>query len=126
MDPERAVPEIGRVLRDGGRFAVIWTGRDREAGWVRDIERLREPGQPARQAADEHGAQGEGGRRTGHREVSLPDDAMFGHVQTCLLYTSSPGEPNIVTPPWALERAAEIGAGMARSISCLLYTSRCV
>ncbi len=30
-----------------------------------------------------------------------------------------PGEPNIVTPPWALERAAEIGAGMARSISAL-------
>ncbi len=82
MDPERAVPEIGRVLRDGGRFGVIWTGRDREAGWVRDIERLHEPGQPARQAADEHGARGEGGRRTGHREVSLPDDALFGQVQT--------------------------------------------
>ena len=33
MDPDRAVPEIARVLRDGGRLGVIWTSRDRESGW---------------------------------------------------------------------------------------------
>jgi SAM-dependent methyltransferase len=33
LDPERAIPEIARVLGDGGRFGVIWTSRDREAGW---------------------------------------------------------------------------------------------
>ena len=43
MDPELAVPEIGRVLRDGGRFGLIWTSRDREVEWVRDIDLLREP-----------------------------------------------------------------------------------
>jgi SAM-dependent methyltransferase len=43
MDPERAVPEIGRVLRDGGRFGLIWTSRDREVDWVRNLDRL--PGQ---------------------------------------------------------------------------------
>jgi SAM-dependent methyltransferase len=47
MDPGRAVPEIARVLRDGGRFGVIWTSRDHEAGWVRELHRLREPGPPA-------------------------------------------------------------------------------
>ncbi len=41
MDPERAVPEIGRVLRDGGRFGMIWTSRDRETGWVRDMDAFR-------------------------------------------------------------------------------------
>jgi SAM-dependent methyltransferase len=35
LDPGRAVPEIARVLRDGGRFGVIWTGRDRQVDWVR-------------------------------------------------------------------------------------------
>ncbi|OBG18658.1 class I SAM-dependent methyltransferase [Mycobacterium sp. 852002-51057_SCH5723018] len=40
MDHERAVPEIGRVLRDGGRFGVIWTSRDREVDWVRNLVRL--------------------------------------------------------------------------------------
>jgi SAM-dependent methyltransferase len=43
MTPETAVPEIARVLRDGGRFGVIWTSRDRSVDWVRDLDRLREP-----------------------------------------------------------------------------------
>jgi SAM-dependent methyltransferase len=34
MDPERAVPEISRVLRDGGRFGVIWTGRKLDIEWL--------------------------------------------------------------------------------------------
>lgn len=38
MDGEQAVPEIGRVLRDGGRFGLIWTSRDREVDWVRNLD----------------------------------------------------------------------------------------
>ena len=34
MDPRLAVPEIGRVLRDDGRFGVIWTGRQRDIWWL--------------------------------------------------------------------------------------------
>jgi SAM-dependent methyltransferase len=34
MDPELAVPEISRVLRDGGRFGVIWTGREPRIEWL--------------------------------------------------------------------------------------------
>ena len=41
-------PEIGRVLRDGGRFGLIWTSRDREVDWVRDLDRL--PGQDTSEA----------------------------------------------------------------------------
>jgi SAM-dependent methyltransferase len=37
MDPELTVPEITRVLRDGGRFGVLWTSRDRDADWLRDF-----------------------------------------------------------------------------------------
>jgi SAM-dependent methyltransferase len=44
MTPDLAVPEIARVLRDGGRFGVIWTSRDREVDWVRELDLLREPG----------------------------------------------------------------------------------
>jgi SAM-dependent methyltransferase len=40
MDADLAVPEIARVLRDGGRFGLIWTSRDREVDWVRDLDRL--------------------------------------------------------------------------------------
>jgi SAM-dependent methyltransferase len=38
LDPERAVPQIARVLRDGGRFGIIWTSRDRSVDWVHGIQ----------------------------------------------------------------------------------------
>jgi ubiquinone/menaquinone biosynthesis C-methylase UbiE len=41
LDPALAVPEIARVLRDGGRLGVIWTGRDRADDWVADLDLLR-------------------------------------------------------------------------------------
>ncbi|HTW20963.1 MAG TPA: class I SAM-dependent methyltransferase [Mycobacteriales bacterium] len=44
LDPARALPEIARVLRDGGRLGVLWTSRDRDVEWVRDLDRL--PGEP--------------------------------------------------------------------------------
>lgn len=52
MDPEQAVPEIGRVLRDGGRFGLIWTSRDREVDWVRDLDRLPGGDAVSRESAD--------------------------------------------------------------------------
>jgi SAM-dependent methyltransferase len=72
MDPDRAVPEIARVLRDGGRFGVIWTSRDRESGWVRDLD-LARPG-----PATDPGASA----RPGHHEVELPRGAPFTGIET--------------------------------------------
>jgi SAM-dependent methyltransferase len=40
LDPDRAIPEIARVLRDGGRFGVLWTSRDRDIDWVRDLDKF--------------------------------------------------------------------------------------
>jgi SAM-dependent methyltransferase len=45
LDADLAVPEIARVLRDGGRLGVLWTSRDRDVEWVRDLDRL--PHDPA-------------------------------------------------------------------------------
>lgn len=36
FEARRAVPEIGRVLRPGGRLGVVWNGIDRTVPWVRD------------------------------------------------------------------------------------------
>jgi SAM-dependent methyltransferase len=79
LDPDRALPEIGRVLRDGGRFGVIWTGRDRQVDWVRDLDSLVRERGPADAAADATGAAPPTARR---REITLPDTGLFKNVAT--------------------------------------------
>lgn len=71
MDDERAVPEIGRVLRGGGRFGLIWTSRDREVDWVRNLDRL--PGQDTSEA--------ESADRIRRRlDVVLPQPSIFHNI----------------------------------------------
>jgi SAM-dependent methyltransferase len=76
MDEARAVPEIARVLRPGGRFGVIWTTRDRSDGseWMQLLDQFRAP--------DEAGdtAEASASRRR-HRAVNLPDDGSFRDVE---------------------------------------------
>jgi SAM-dependent methyltransferase len=75
MDPERAIPEIGRVLRDSGRFGLIWNSRDREVDWIREIDMLREPlaGQP-----DPSGPR----PRFRNGDVVLPTGHSFTDIET--------------------------------------------
>ncbi len=82
MDPELALTEITRVLRDGGRFGLIWTSRDREVGWLRDLGRRRAPGA----APPDEQANGAPGRRP--RQVDLPaGTALVNGVRASFAYT---------------------------------------
>jgi SAM-dependent methyltransferase len=81
LDPDLAVPEIARVLRDGGRFGVIWTSRDRSADWLRPDEWFSEPGsQPTARLPD-------GDRNAdGDRVVRLPAQAPFVNIETATFH----------------------------------------
>jgi SAM-dependent methyltransferase len=96
LDPALAVPEIARVLRDGGRLGVIWTSRDRADDWVAELDLLRlsavsgEAREREAHAREAH-AREAGGPRTAdqvremldrHHSVTLPPDAPFGRVET--------------------------------------------
>jgi SAM-dependent methyltransferase len=72
MDRELTVPEIGRVLRDGGRLGLIWTSRDREVDWVRDLDRL-----PRGDSADAHLAD----RFRQRLYFDLPEPQIFDNIE---------------------------------------------
>jgi SAM-dependent methyltransferase len=74
FDPERAVPEIARVLADGGRLGVLWTSRDRGEDWVAELEVVRPPEQP--RSADQARE-----RSSRDHTVTLPEGAPFGAAQ---------------------------------------------
>lgn len=39
VDPERAVPEVARVLRPGGSIGLVWNSRDETVDWVAELGR---------------------------------------------------------------------------------------
>ena len=63
LDPERAVPEITRVLRAGGTLGVIWISRDVRVPWVAEFNALARESREADRPP-------QGGRRP--REVTFP------------------------------------------------------
>ena len=119
LDPGRAVPEIARVLRDGGRLGVIWTSRDRRVDWVAELDMLRRP--HAVQSAED--ARSQLRRRHG---VTLPGTAPFENIATAsfaFVRTMTVDDAvnwlatysGLITAP-----AGERAAGLARAREALL------
>lgn len=77
MDPPRAEREIARVLRDGGRFGLVWTRRDSDVGWVRELDRRRSYEPPRDTAAS-----------------VLPTSAAFEDVATASFAFTRPMTPD--------------------------------
>jgi SAM-dependent methyltransferase len=77
MDPELAGPEVARVLRDGGRLGVVWTGRE-AVPWLRAEDWF---------VTDDKGAAGRTAteramRAFDSRRVVLPESALFHNIET--------------------------------------------
>jgi SAM-dependent methyltransferase len=124
LDLPRAVPEIARVLRPGGRLGVIWTTRNRDEDWVAELDLLRQAGGDPRMTAQVRAY------LERHHTVTLPDGAAFAAGETASfrfsrtmpltdlldwLATSS----NVITAS-----AADQEAGLARCREALLGRAR--
>jgi len=85
FDPALAIPEIARVLRDGGRLGVIWTSRDRTDDWVAELDLLRlsaVPGEARRwEAGEPRTVDQVRDKLDRHHSVTLPPDAPFGRAE---------------------------------------------
>jgi SAM-dependent methyltransferase len=68
LNASLAIPELARVLREGGRLCVLRSGLDQETGWLRDARR------PDRSGRDEQL------RDTSGRYQDLPSTGQFGNV----------------------------------------------
>jgi SAM-dependent methyltransferase len=78
MDAASAAREVARVLRDGGRFGILWTGRDPATPWLRPDDWFRSP-DPAVQSGN--GADGDSLQYEGRR-IDLPDPALFANISS--------------------------------------------
>jgi SAM-dependent methyltransferase len=100
LDPERAVPEIARVLRPGGTLGVIWVSRDSRVDWVaefngmmreaREADRAPDRPAPGKTAADGSAADGPRRERRRRREVTFPPGSPMSPVEERVVEYSLP------------------------------------
>src|SRR5580704_513342 len=85
LDPERAVPEIARVLRVGGVLGVIWISRDSRVPWVAEFNALARD----RKEADRRPDDAPRSRRR-RRTVEFPPGAPMSEPEELTLEYSLP------------------------------------
>jgi len=133
LDPDRAVPEIARVLRVGGRLGIMWIGRDERAPWVAEFNRLSHQAREAnwrREARDDHardhdarGPAGAGRRRW--RDVTFPPEAPMSPVEERGVEFSLPTTKDellglVFTYSGVIMLEAEQRADLTRQVSAFL------
>lgn len=85
VDEARAVPEVARVLRPGGRLALAWTGTDRSVAWMRTLWAGGTELSPEEQAHMDD-------RRRRRHEVNLDaaGPSLFGEPETVVFRWTQP------------------------------------
>jgi SAM-dependent methyltransferase len=124
MDPDLAVPEMARVLRDGGRLAVLSTNMDRPIPWLRADEWFTRDLDEAVSRVVAERVQAEGARH----QVTLPDGSPFDNIEThTFRFARAMTVPDLLdwlgTYSWVITASDEVkAAGRGRAAAALAAT----
>ena len=88
LDPVRAVPEITRVLRPGGRLGVIWISRDMRVPWVAEFNAFARESREADRPEGRHGG-GLGDQRR-RRQIEFPPGTPLSPPEELMVEFSVP------------------------------------
>ena len=135
LELPRAVPEIARVLRPGGRLGIIWTSRDRDEDWVTELDllRLNSTGAAGRVRGDDDEPRTLAevrARLERHHAVLLPAGSAFGPAETASFrFTRTMPVPDVLawlatSSAFITAAAADREAGLARCSNALLSRAR--
>ena len=100
FDPERALPELHRVLRPGGHLVLIWNVRDETVDWVREFTELVVARGGGRPYTPYHQL-GSGEAMTADHDEVVRASGLFGEVATAWF-----ANPQVVTLDDVVARAA--------------------
>lgn len=73
FDPEVALPEIARVLRQGGMIVALWNYDDPDCAWLSELNRITRPGMSQNGFADDALPE--------HAALTPFEQRTFSHVQ---------------------------------------------
>jgi SAM-dependent methyltransferase len=91
LDPDRAVPEITRVLRPGGVLGVIYVTRDARVDWVAEFNGLTREAREATRGPDAStAADGERAQRRRRLEIAFPPGSPLSAVEELAVEYSLP------------------------------------
>jgi SAM-dependent methyltransferase len=100
FDPERALPEMRRVLRPGGHLVLVWNVRDESVDWVKRFTDLLVEGSGGRPYTPYHHIHSCAAMTSDHVEV-VDASGLFTEVEVAFF-----ANPQLVAPDDVVARAA--------------------
>ncbi|MCB0925820.1 MAG: class I SAM-dependent methyltransferase [Mycobacterium sp.] len=126
FDPERAVAEVARVLRPGGRLGLLWNIRDERLGWVKDFGTIVGREQDRVTAADLPAPFTDVQTREVEWTSYLTRDALIDYVASRSYCITSPAEVRDRTIERVRELLTTHPALVNASGLALPYTTVCI